>query len=270
MPSPKEEPKPRKVIDVTEPGKSEPSATSRPIIVSNRPMLQQDPMVVVSSTPSDKNDIDNTPAGEVKPPDGDLMTFQEGTKVTPPSAPNLPKDDVKSDKSPEPVKEDQTEKTEAEKSDETDLKSTEPETETIAEDEDQKLASETTETLPKPNESKETLPESEAKEPESETESEKPATASRDDQPAPEKGMKEAAKKAAEENAAKVAEQEKIIDSKKYYLPINSVEHRKDIRRAALLLILVILFALIWLDIVLDAGILKLGHIHSLTHFFNT
>src|ERR1700756_5035125 len=34
-----------KVMDVTQPGKSAPSASSRPIIVSNRPMLRQDPMM---------------------------------------------------------------------------------------------------------------------------------------------------------------------------------------------------------------------------------
>ena len=93
---------------------------------------------------------------------------------------------------------------------------------------------------------------------------------SKNDQPTPKTVTDETAKKAAEEKAAKLAEQEKTIESKKYYLPINTIEHRKDIRRAILLLVLAVLLALIWLDIVLDAGILKLGPIHSLTHFFNS
>ncbi len=95
MPTNKDNSKPRKVIDVTEPGKSEPSASARPIIVTNRPILQQDPMVV--TTDETEKDIDNVPAGNAQKPANDLKNVQEGRTITPPSAPEVPKAKTKAD-----------------------------------------------------------------------------------------------------------------------------------------------------------------------------
>lgn len=44
-------PKTTKITDVADPGKTAPSATSRPIVVTNRPVLTNDPMMVNSEAP---------------------------------------------------------------------------------------------------------------------------------------------------------------------------------------------------------------------------
>jgi hypothetical protein len=78
-----------------------------------------------------------------------------------------------------------------------------------------------------------------------------------------------AAQRAEKEQAARAAEQEKIIASKQYYLPITTTDGRRDSSRAVLVLVLVLVAVLAWLDITLDAGIVHLGGIHALTHFFH-
>ncbi len=266
----KDDPKPRKVIDVTEPGKSEPSASGKPIIVSNRPLLQRDPMVV-GSEPAE-GDIDNTPAGNVKRPEGELSSYQEGNAITPPSAPSLPKDVAKTTKTPA-TDSDKPAQVSEPADNESMIQEENPKTDTATKAANQEPMPESTKTTTEPVEQEEpetSPPEVEHQDEAAATNSESSTDVSKNDQPTPKTVTDETAKKAAEEKAAKLAEQEKTIESKKYYLPINTIEHRKDIRRAILLLVLAVLLALIWLDIVLDAGILKLGPIHSLTHFFNS
>lgn len=79
---------------------------------------------------------------------------------------------------------------------------------------------------------------------------------------------------AAEE--AKAAEQakhdatiQKLIDSKQFYLPINSVEKRKTKRFVVLGIILSLLLAFAWTDIALDAGLVQISGIKPVTHFFS-
>src|SRR5690348_7842713 len=49
MPADKNSPKAPKIMDIAQPGKSAPSASGRPIIVTNRPLIKQDPMVLDST-----------------------------------------------------------------------------------------------------------------------------------------------------------------------------------------------------------------------------
>jgi hypothetical protein len=267
----KEDPKPRRVIDVTEPGKSEPSASSRPIIVTNRPLLKQDPMVV-SNIPID-TDIVDTSSGEMPKPEGDISADHQASTVMPPTAPKLPKEATKATETPAETTDDQTKSADTEDDKPVASDKNEPAAVMSNDDSDDKPVEESIDPEPTESEMPET-PSSEVESKDSVTEpgthSEKTGTSSNDEQLAPNKVLDEAAKKVEEAKAAQLAELEKLVESKKYFLPINTVERRRDARRAVLLLVMVILFALIWLDLALDAGLLRLGHIHALTHFFSS
>jgi cell envelope opacity-associated protein A len=73
--------------------------------------------------------------------------------------------------------------------------------------------------------------------------------------------------------AAAQAEQDtklqKIIDSKKYALPINAVEQRRSKRFVVLGIILAVILALAWGDIAADAGLIHVKGIKPVTHFFS-
>jgi hypothetical protein len=77
-----------------------------------------------------------------------------------------------------------------------------------------------------------------------------------------------ARQRAEQEHAARLAEEEKIVASKQYYLPIKDAKQRRGNSRAVLWLVLALLATLVWLDLVLDAGVAHLGGLHALTHFF--
>lgn len=246
--------KQRKIIDVTAPGKSAPSASARPIIVTNRPVLKQDPMMIGESLEEDdsnkvsrvaqplkaispdftKEDTSPVPAGAPAVTKATLSTAEGGKATTTEKPPEIP--DTKKDKeqSPVEIKKDTSGKTD------------EPEAPKVAEPESTE-------------DSEEPQPDNEEAE---ETET--------DGQVAPNRILDEAKKKEEDQKTAKMIEQEKVIGSKKYFLPINAVKRRQGVRRIIVTLILVILLALLWLDLVLDAGIIKLGNLHSLTHFFSS
>ena len=254
--------KPRKVIDVTQPGQSEPSASGRPIIVSNRPVLQKDPMVV-SDGPVER-DVEDTPSGDVPKANVDRTVNQEGVTIMPPTAPGLPKSAKKAETDSTDDQAEPADTATDAATDTSEPKTSETKEETREDESPETPAEETKEDKPKaPATEKELASKADDGE-------EKPASGSDDEQLSPNKVLDEAAKKLEEEKAAKAAEHEKIIESKKYFLPINSVERRRNTHRAILFLVLCIVFALIWLDLALDAGILKIGSLHPLTHFFNS
>lgn len=276
----KDDAKPRKIIDVTEPGKTAASPTAKPIIVSNRPMLKQDPMMVPAAD-SKKSEVDAEDAEPTVSRVGKPIAVMidqakkeqepEAAKAaTPPRPPEPAKPEAKlaptpPDKPAEfPTKPTPTEPPKAEMP----VKPALAPTMNAAVD-----SSAVSEAKPMTDEAA-TPPESTAapsapSAPEiEEAADESQASPTGDDQMAPSKLTEEAKRKADEEQAAKVAEQEKIIASKKYYLPIKAAESRRSMRRALLLLILVVLVALVWFDAVLDAGILHVPGIHAVTHFF--
>jgi len=76
--------------------------------------------------------------------------------------------------------------------------------------------------------------------------------------------------KKAEEDLAKDEAMQKMVDSKQFYLPINAIEQRRTQRFIALGVVFSIILALAWLDISLDAGLINLGGIKSVTHFFSS
>jgi hypothetical protein len=89
-----------------------------------------------------------------------------------------------------------------------------------------------------------------------------------DSQLAPNKTFADAKKKVDDAEAARVAEQERIIATRQYYLPIKNTEARRGVSRSLMVLLLVLILTVVWFDIVLDAGILHVGNMQSLTHFF--
>lgn len=62
----------------------------------------------------------------------------------------------------------------------------------------------------------------------------------------------------------------KLSDSKQYYLPINTVEKRRSRRFVAIGIILSLLLIVAWADIALDAGLIHVGGLKALTHFFSS
>lgn len=73
----------------------------------------------------------------------------------------------------------------------------------------------------------------------------------------------------AAEQAKHDAAIDKLIESKQYYLPINSVEKRRSKRFVGLGILLSLLLVVAWADIALDAGLIKVSGIKPVTHFFS-
>lgn len=73
-----------------------------------------------------------------------------------------------------------------------------------------------------------------------------------------------------EEQAKHESDLQNLVESKKYYLPINTVQKRRTKRFVAIGAGVSILLVLIWVDIALDAGLIKIGGLKALTHIFST
>jgi hypothetical protein len=77
----------------------------------------------------------------------------------------------------------------------------------------------------------------------------------------------------AEAEVAAQAEHEALVDklseSKQYYLPINSIEKRRTKRVVILGAVLSIVLMVAWADVALDSGIIQLGGVKPVTHFFS-
>lgn len=73
----------------------------------------------------------------------------------------------------------------------------------------------------------------------------------------------------AEKKAAHEAEILKLVDEKKYFLPINSVEKRRTKKVVILGITISLLLAIAWVDVALDAGLIRLGNVKPVTHFFS-
>jgi hypothetical protein len=259
--------KPR-VMDVTHPGKAAPSPTSKPIIVNHHPLMP-DPMV-------------NLPSADTTPDDGEkvpVLTTRK-TRLQPLSAPEI-------DASPEeePKK-----------------------TEELATADNNPLAGVVSGmTPPKPEEKPEepVLPEPVVvPEPTVEKPSLEPVLPAQEEPKQPEKtNATESAKPempaspelftdneskdqetfhddqskppmtTADDEVEKVAIREaaihKLADSRTYFLKINSVEKQRTKRFVILGIVVSILLALAWVDIALDAGIIKLGGLKPVTHLFS-
>lgn len=94
-----------------------------------------------------------------------------------------------------------------------------------------------------------------------------------EDDKAAEKGEKPTAEteKAVAEAAAaakRERELESLIDSKQFYVPINAVARKREVKHSALMTVLVLLLAFVLIDLMLDSGLILLAERIPHTHFF--
>lgn len=247
-----------KIMDVSKPGKAAPSPSSKPIIVTNRPMLKRDPMVATpdgleKASPSD----DTVPVSRtaktlniVSPTEGSgtavkvvsAVSTAPSDSVAPPAASNA------ASSLPRAGAETPTD---------------EPEQTAVA-DPAVPMSSEPAPATEQPTPTPDTMPAAPAPAPD---DSDDDTDAS--EQLAPNQALEVAKQKEEAAKAARLAEEEKIVTSRQYYLPIDNVEERRGFDRVLLVLAVVLILALVWADVVLDAGIIHISGLHALTHFFS-
>jgi hypothetical protein len=68
---------------------------------------------------------------------------------------------------------------------------------------------------------------------------------------------------------AKDAKLQQLVDNKKYFLPINAVEHRRSKRVVIGGVVLALLLTVAWADIALDASLIQVNGVKPVTHFFS-
>lgn len=61
-----------------------------------------------------------------------------------------------------------------------------------------------------------------------------------------------------------------LVESKQYLLPINTAEKRRTKRTLVIGIVFSIILIAAWLDVALDAGMVHLGNVQPLTHFFSS
>lgn len=238
-----DKPEPKKFIDVSAPGKSAPDSTSRPVIVSHRPMIE-DPMVAKSGP--------ETPSA---PP------LASKGKIPNPLNSASSKSSKKTDSPPEKKSEDSDSIVPVKVVAKTPNEDTKPDT-----PKEEKPATKEPESKP----STEGKPTPASPAPKS-TDHEKPAETSQGESEWSEKsenegdvpGMTKAAeeRKKAEAEAAKKAENEKyerMISEKTYFAPIDTSVSSSGSKLVNVLLFLLLL-ALVGGILAIDAGLLDIG-----------
>jgi len=231
MAKPKKPAGAKPIVDVAQPGKSAPATNSKSVIMSNRPLLK-DPMMVANQPKPGTLQL-TAPLLETEPPDELAGTIEPSktTKATKTVEPSEPAEPAAADDAPA-AQVDDTKPDKPEK----------PEADAAEADK------------PKPDET--------------EAQTEKSETTDEEAVPSKEDDIKQAEAEATEQ-AKHQAAIDKLADSKQYYLSINTVEKRRSKRFVVLGVVVSLLLVLAWLDIALDAGLIKLGGIKSLTHFFS-
>jgi len=241
--------KPTKIDDVKRPGKAAPLPTSRPIVVTNRPMLASDPMVVVPTAQETDESKPMTAslrtAKPIKPLDSTLMTPEPDAEAVPDS--------------PEPEPSKASDNTTPELAVDIDAlhEAKSPETEsampTLAADSEAKNSGETVKPevpIPAVTAEKPDIQPKLERDPEAELSAEEIA--------------------AAETKAKRDLELEQVIVSGKYHVPINAVQRRRSRVHVLLLCAVGLLLAVALADVVIDAGFVKLPFNIPHTHFFST
>jgi hypothetical protein len=257
------------VMDVTHPDKSAPSGNSKSVIINNRPLLQ-DPMVVPEEAKTARDEA-GSGKGSVA-----VTTSPKVTQAAPEApADPLPETSEAATDHPDNAAAGTSDKTATDATDAADNQTGPPAADNATPD-----------TIPAKSDGPKPPADADAAgtgakndenddsatdEPDAgeDTSQDKEPEASSDKSPA--KGNKNAPPPdaAAEERAKRQAALEKLADSKKYYLPIDTVEKRRSRRFVALGVLLSLVLILAWADIALDAGIIQLGNVKPVTHFFS-
>ncbi len=303
MASSKDDAKQRKLMDVAAPGKSAPSATSRPVIVTNRPMLRRDPMMAPAPDGLEKAGEHNTmipisrvaktiKVGSLEPAAGKAADVPKDAKtadipISSQAANNVGQKialevgeealaSVEQLASEVPQAKDAlivpTNASDMLVSDATPVAASHKFEPQIKPVQSVPAASDKQPEADAAPEPKVDVPQPEATSvPHSDVppaQSSVPEEDSTDDQLAPNRAVDEALAKQQQQEAARQAEVEKVVASKQYFLPIKNPAQKRGTRTAVLVLILVFLLALVWLDVILDAGLVHINGVHALTHFF--
>ena len=273
----------KKLADVAKPGTTAPDATARPIIVTNRPILQ-DPMVVEAASSADASEKSSVPATTsstkvtIKPITVTDNTASDETGAASSSDETVKSDDTEAETDTSvPVKIDSktTKKTAkaaatepVSDADTTQEEEASTDIDTATSADAQKPAEEASETTADTEQAGSTNEntDSEAETSDNESSDESSAEAPKPETP---EAADAAAKKAAEDEAKHDAAVEQIAESKQYFLPIKTEEQRKTARFALLGTLLIVVLGLTWLDVALDAGLVQLGSVKPLTHFFS-
>jgi len=241
----------KKIVDVEHPNTSAPSATSKPVIVTNRPIIQ-DPMV--------KEETGEDTGTPIK-----VTTGSTHIKLQPLTEPEVKEVDKPAEPSTAPA-------LEATKASET---SVEPPTAPKTEESTSKTAD-----APEPTKSEEPAdtksdPPAKTEQPVEESAAE-PATSPSEEPSTDEASNETQDSEVTNQEAAAEAEQakheegiQKLIDGKQYFLPINAIEKRRTQRVVLLGIVLAVVLAVAWVDVALDAGLIQLGSVKPVTHFFS-
>ncbi len=196
----------KKTMDVSRPGKAAPDSSSRPVIVTHRPMVQ-DPMV------KDKDE-------SKEPEDETKKTMSYGNKVIAPLSEESNTEDSKT-----AVDETKTE-----------VKETEDKPEETTKEEKPATSPEDIETKPSSDQTGE-------EEAVVDATAEQVKTNKKPELSAEEKKRQEAI--------------QKLVNEKKYVLPIGQFTKRRNNRRAVLILVLVAVVAFMAADLLIDANIIQ-------------
>lgn len=238
----------KKIIDVSHPGQTAPSGNSKSVIITRRPVMS-DPMMKEEKPSEAPEKIQvNTPRPKLQP----LTAPPLKTAKTP-----APKPDEAASE-PEPKQEEPAPTAPAEHK-ELNIAPLSPPVEAVKDSEQAPEPSE-----PKPAQTQTsrttTIPDSEVTDEDSTFEDQG------------DKGtLVGGAVEDEDELKAKAdAELQKLVDSKKYFLPINGKEKQRTKRTIAIGVLLSLVLAAAWFDIALDAGLLHLNNIQPLTHFFSS
>lgn len=262
------------VFDVSRPGKQAAAATSRPVIVTNRPMMQ-DPMMLSNATMAEAADNPGSSpiatkikiqplSAEEKKADAAPKKAEKASRASDlPTAIKLV--DEADDQTAVTVKTDSATETK------------EPETNIDpATDAEPEAKKDDKPTLPNTSDSEASVDEKPADDSASDDEPTPTPDISNtfptDDSPVTsnEGGVNEKAAAELEAEAKKQAALDEMVDNKEYYLPINSVEKRRSTIMSFLGVVLIIALGLFLVNMLMDVGTLQIDGIKPVTNFFGS
>lgn len=225
----------KRVFDVAKPSTTPASPTSKPLIVAHGPIMH-DSTIVENENGEEKTDEQTNIA----------MTSTHNIKI-------------------EPLNDIETDKHEAESVPNGDnIQVSDDKTLDQSKSEDQPLD-------PKPEQTTEVKQDNEVKSATDESKTEAQTTKSAEDGTSEPTKTVEDPKILEEEQRLLAEKQAKInglVDSGKYFLPINMVEKRKNQRVVIVGIIICIILAIAWVDVALDAGLISNSLHLPHTHFF--
>lgn len=244
----------KKIIDVQHPDKSAPSGNSKSVIVTNRPIIK-DPMVVEEENKSEE--VSTSVA--VSASSSSRKTA--GEPVIKPLS-DQAKDDAKNDDPADDSKEISGDKKADKTIEELALEAANKKQKTDNDNPKVETGTEEADKTDKAEKIEETKTNATST-------AEKADIVENEDTEEADKADKKLQDEA-EDKEAKKRQQAvaRLVESKKYYLPINTVEKRRSKRVVILGVTLSVVLLLGWINIALDAGLIELGGIKALTDFF--